>query len=224
MNFLNSYLKNKYIILAGILTGVIVIAGVGGYLFYYSSKNSAAKPPQEAAEMVVAEVGKLIDLPTGEEPAVATVTDITKLASQPFFQKAKNGDKVLIYANSKKAILYDPIAKKVIDIAPINSSPSAQVAYQAKIALRNGTQLVGLATKVETELKKNQPSINIISKDNSSLKIDYEKTIIVVLNDQAKNEANDLAKTLKGDITSLPAGELKPKDADMLIILGKDTI
>lgn len=75
------------------------------------------------------EVGKLIDLPTGEEPTLATVTGIEKLRSQPFFQRAKNGDKVLIYAQARKAYLYDPVAKKILDVAPINpGTPSASPA------------------------------------------------------------------------------------------------
>jgi hypothetical protein len=41
------------------------------------------------------------------------------LKGQSFFADAKVGDKVLIYKNAKKAILYDPIADKIITIAPL---------------------------------------------------------------------------------------------------------
>lgn len=123
-------LNSKYIpyIAGGII--VVLVLGGGGVYFYNQSQKSAANSPQAAqaeVKRLVAEVGKLIELPTGEDPTVATVTDITKLKDQPFFAKAKNGDKVLIYTNARKAILYDPQAKKVIDIAPINiGSQSAQ--------------------------------------------------------------------------------------------------
>lgn len=69
---------------------------------------------------VVAKVGKLINLPLGENPTVATVTDIEKLANQPFFNNAENGDKVLIYKTSNKAILYRPSTNKVIEVTVIN--------------------------------------------------------------------------------------------------------
>ncbi len=83
-------------------------------------------------------MGRLITLPEGEEPTVATITDIEKLKDQTFFQKAKNGDKVIIYTNAKKAILYDPIARKIIDVAPVNIGTPSASAAQARIALRNG--------------------------------------------------------------------------------------
>ena len=122
----------KYLV-ATILIIVVMLAIVGvgfSYLNYrktHSTKNTAQE--NQEVKKLVAEVGKLIDLPTNEEPTVATVSDISKLKDQPFFQKAKNGDKVLIYAQTRKAILYDPSSKKIIDVAPINlGTSSAQVA------------------------------------------------------------------------------------------------
>jgi hypothetical protein len=54
-----------------------------------------------------------------EQPTVATVSDITKLKDQAFFNNAKNGDKVLIFKNTKKAIIYRPSTNQIIEIAPI---------------------------------------------------------------------------------------------------------
>lgn len=122
-------LNSKYLIPVVFLIVVVFLGG--GYFYYQTQKskvtNNSPAGAQEEVKKTVAEVGKLIDLPTGEDPTIATVTDVTKLADQPFFQKAKNGNKVLIYANAKKAILYDPDLKKVIDVAPINiGTESAQ--------------------------------------------------------------------------------------------------
>ena len=82
-------------------------------------KNPQAEA-QAAAVLVVSRVGQLMVLPENETPTVATVTDPDKLKDQPFFANTKIGDKVLIYPNAKKAILYDPAQGKILEVAPLN--------------------------------------------------------------------------------------------------------
>ena len=92
--------------------------------YFYRQSSSIKFDPAQAAEKeatdLVAEVGKLILLPAGEEPTIATVSDPEKLRDQPFFAQAKTGDKVLLYTNAKKAYLYDPVAHKILEVAPVN--------------------------------------------------------------------------------------------------------
>ena len=139
MDYLNKYLNNKYFIpaAAGVVLVIIVIIGTGVFLYQKNKTVPVANNPQAVqaeVQKMVSEVGKLIALPAGETPTVATVTDITKLKSQPFFQNAKNGDKVLIYANAKQAILYDPNLKKILNVAPLNiGTSSAQTASPSSL-------------------------------------------------------------------------------------------
>ena len=213
-------------IAAGVIA-VLVLAGGGYFLYQNIQKQSSVNPQQSTQEEIkklVSEVGNLIALPEGEDPTVATVTDAGKLADQPFFQRAKNGDKVLIYTQAKKAYLYDPSAKKIIDVAPINiGSPSASVETSVKVVLRNGTTTTGLTSKIETELRKTYPNLNVIDKENAARQT-YEKSVIVVLDDNGKDLANNLSNILKADIVKLASDEAKPKDGDILVILGKDRI
>ena len=206
---------------------LLVVLGGGGYFYYQSTKAQKQANPQQVAQeevkKIVAEVGKLIDLPSGEDPTVATVTDISKLKDQPFFQKAKNGNKVLIYTNARKAILYDPQAKKVIDVAPINIGTQSAQTSQPKVVLRNGTTTIGLTSKVEDQLKKSIASLNVVDKENAN-RNNYEKSQIVILDDKGKDLAYNLSKLLKADIVSLASDEAKPKDGAILVILGKDSI
>lgn len=65
------------------------------------------------------EVGKLVTLPPNEQPTIATVTDPEKLKDQAFFAQSRMGDKVLIYNQAKRAILYRPSEHKIIEIAPL---------------------------------------------------------------------------------------------------------
>jgi len=83
-------------------------------------KNNPQKVAQVEVDKVVSKVGQLMVLPEGEQPTVATVTDPDKLKDQPFFARAKKGDRVLIYTNARKAILYDEVANKIVEIAPLN--------------------------------------------------------------------------------------------------------
>ena len=61
-------------------------------------------------------------LPTGEVPAIAQVADLAPLKDQLFFKNAQKGDIVLMYMQARKAILYDPGANLIIEVAPITAN------------------------------------------------------------------------------------------------------
>lgn len=136
--------KSLWIIVLVIL---LIIAALPSYYFYHQYKqaenllqNPAASSNAEAKQLV-AEVGKLMLLPTNEQPTIATVSDITKLADQPFFANAQNGDKVLIYTQSKKAILYRESINKIIEVAPVNLGNSAPTAVSPTPTTKSSVQV-----------------------------------------------------------------------------------
>ena len=83
-------------------------------------RQNPGKAAKEETQALLRRIGQLIVLPQGEEPTVATVNDPERLKVQPFFALAKQGDKVLIYTNAKKAILYDTGNHKIIEVAPVS--------------------------------------------------------------------------------------------------------
>jgi len=118
---------------------VVVILAIAAAGFYYqqyqgsqaeleSIKSDPKKIARLEAKELVKQVGQLVALPQGEDPTVATVTDVSKLKDQPFFANAQNGDKVLIYTQARKAYLYRPNINKVLEIAPVNIGNSGQTA------------------------------------------------------------------------------------------------
>src|SRR5258707_851119 len=124
--------KKKFlgpVVIVVLAVGILALAGVS-YYFYsqYSLSQMQLKNPTLAAQQeiksLIAQVGSLIELPSGEVPTVATVSDPAKLAGQQFFANAKKGDKVLIYTQAKKAILYRPSQNKIVDVAPVNLGAS----------------------------------------------------------------------------------------------------
>ncbi|MEK7561273.1 MAG: hypothetical protein AAB541_00210 [Patescibacteria group bacterium] len=109
---------------------IVLIAVIPTIYFYVQNKNTTNKlndlqnKSQNATNLdeVVKQVGKLVILPTGEQPTLATISDASKLQGQPFFAGAANGDKVLVYNKAGKAILYRPSLNKIVEMAPLNST------------------------------------------------------------------------------------------------------
>ena len=106
-------------IIVGVVLAILVLLSATTFYFYRQWRQTKTNPQevaQDALSEIVAEVGKLIELPTGETPTMATVTSVEKLKDQPFFAKAQNGDKALIYSQAGKAILYRPASHKIIEV------------------------------------------------------------------------------------------------------------
>lgn len=124
INTARKYIKQHILV---VLIGVTVLSS-GAAVYFYNQYSAPQQNPDKVAQdevnKLVAQVGKLIILPEGETPILATVADPEKLKDQVFFTKAKIGDKVLIYTNAKKAILYNPESNKIVEVAPINIGPS----------------------------------------------------------------------------------------------------
>jgi hypothetical protein len=93
--------------------------GAAGY-FYYQYNHTPQVAEAKEIKALVDKIGKVVALPQGETPTLATVTNKEKLGDQPFFQKAANGDKILIYADASQAILYRPGTEKIIDMTTVN--------------------------------------------------------------------------------------------------------
>jgi hypothetical protein len=118
--------------IVAVVLGVLVLGLAGTSIMFYKQAHQLKVNPQQVAQeenqKVIDAVGKLALLPEGESPTIATVTDPDKLkAEQAFFAKAAAGDKVLIYTQALKAIMYRPSENKIIEIAPLvigNPSPT----------------------------------------------------------------------------------------------------
>ena len=109
-----------------IFTVVIIIIALSGYglsYYLYSQNQSLKKNPdqvvQEQTTKIIAQVSKLMQLPTDESPSVVTVTDKSKVVDQPFFKNVENGDALLVYSKNLQAILYRPSINKIIQVGPV---------------------------------------------------------------------------------------------------------
>lgn len=120
------------------LLAVIVLAAACLFSYHLGTRSgnsgTAVSGNLNTTDGVVQRVSRHILLPSGEQPTVATVSDVNKVRNQTFFAHAATGDKVLIYANAKKAYLYRPSIDRVIEVAPLapnTSTPTSQSTDQS---------------------------------------------------------------------------------------------
>ncbi len=221
---------------------VVVLVILGGYFIYekYFNLTPTEKAKKELAA-AVAGVSKLIILPQGDEPVLATVTDAkTLIAQQAFFAGSENGDQLLLFPRNLKAVLWSPSRNVVVNVGPIQQQQSAVANQQLTpnspqptagantavqntiltVEVRNGTGKTGYASTVADQIRANV-GYSVIKVADAAKK-DYPKTVVFsrAKNDNQKQLVNKLAAALNGDIVSnLPGGE-KSTEADMLVILG----
>jgi len=118
-------------LLAFLVIIVAIVGGFGSWYFYNKYQTLKANPNVEAqaeVKSLTTTIGKFMELPTDEDPTVATILDKEKIKDQPFFKNAKNGDKLLAYTKAMKAILYRPSTNRIIEVGPIinNQQPAAE--------------------------------------------------------------------------------------------------
>lgn len=77
---------------------------------------------KERSDNLIEKVGKLIELPANQTPVLGTVTDKEKIKDQSFFSRAENGDRVLIFSEAKRVILYRPSTNKIIEVSYLKTS------------------------------------------------------------------------------------------------------
>lgn len=220
---------------------LLLSLGIAGY-FYYQYKHTAQVAQAEEIVSLTKTIGAVMELSTDETPTLATVTDKEKLADQPFFRKAENGDKVLIYTNSGRAILYRPSTKKIIDVTSVNvnpqtgqntsstpasSAPASEISQNQgatpdtlKVALYNGSGEAGVTNLVEKELMSAYPKATVTTKQTAVSS--YDNTLAIDLTGKNKTLVESLSFAVKGKVASLPDGEQKPDGTDVLVIVGKN--
>jgi hypothetical protein len=106
---------------------IVVILGLAWYFLMVKGQKPVAIAPQVPAQdqtkqevqSLVASVGKLMVLPS-EEPLVATIDDPAALQKeQPFYAGSEKGDKLLIFFQARKAVIYNPARNVIVNAGPI---------------------------------------------------------------------------------------------------------
>ena len=149
-------LKPRFLILGLVLLGVALISGFTVHFFtktgetkkvlgQQNDQNQSQAPLEvsnDEAQTLYDIVNKIILLPD-EKPKISTVNGVDKLKQEPFFRNARNGDKVLVFEENKKAILYNPTEHRIIEVGQAQlktsetspATPSADVTESTEEAV-----------------------------------------------------------------------------------------
>lgn len=203
---------SKKVILRSLYVLVLAAAlATAGYYYkeYTDLKNASPEQLQQAqTDKYIAAIKKLYALPANEKPDVATVKDKEALKKQyPFFDQAENDDIVLIYKEAKLAILYRPSTKQLIKVGAVNIANGIRI------------RIVGSNTeRVATEKLLTDNQLNFTS--GGAAKTTISGVIVVDVSGGKTDEAKKLAEIVKGQVATLPEGEEKPTDVDLLVLVG----
>jgi len=130
-------MKKKQLVLILIITLVIIM--IGGLAYYFLRPNSTYVNNQGGVnneqlsdnqiQKMLTELGDNILLPKEDEPYVAVITDIEVLvAEQPFYSGAENGDYLIIYPKTARAITYSLKRDQIINVGPVEFDQTQQQA------------------------------------------------------------------------------------------------
>lgn len=196
---------------------VIAVALAALTFFFYRQYQNIKKNPNQIAQAeidaVTANVGRIIDLPKDETPTLATVQDKDKLKDQAFFSMAENGDKILIYTKSKKAIIYRPKDNRLVNVGPIVIDPKSL----PQVALIDAGGDINATVKKLSE--KFTDNIAISSSAAAKNKNSVSKVTVVDLTGKAGDLANQIASQIGGTVGPMPAGETAPDGANIAIFV-----
>lgn len=221
--------NSKYMIALVILVLILIASGVYAFRLKKSNEELMMKiPPTQAQEeadiaTIVPYVSKYMVLPD-EKPTIATVVDKEKLnKSQPFFKDAENGDKILVFQNARKVLLYrnhGTGSGKVInfDVFVINPPANQQGNVRAlPVEIRNGSTDVTIAATVEKRLKDAAGATVQTSVSDAQSK-DYKGILVVDPSGKNAQSAQEVATFLKGQVGALPQGETATGDGLVIFV------
>lgn len=117
----------KFLTTKSIAIIAIVVLLIGALIYINYSGTPAEKQEREITELLE-DVSTHMLVPD-ERPVVATINQAdTLIKEQPFYNGSKNGDKLIIFPKSQKAIIYSPTRDVIINSGPfvINSGTPNQ--------------------------------------------------------------------------------------------------
>lgn len=196
---------------------VILFIAVGLLFNRYVIKGSGENKELSLAK---AKVGKLILLPTNEEPTLAEVTDNKTIKDAVLAKSSKNGDQILFYTKSRLVVVYRPSINKIVLAGDLFADPAYSEADGATIIVMNGNNDDSKTQGIIADIKRLYPN-SVVSFGGKTVRSDFPKTIVIDNTSKKDNFRSALIQDIKGNLGVVPLSETKT-DSDIMIIVGKD--
>lgn len=116
--------------LLGVVVILLIVLALGYWLYsspYWPLTKSGEMTKEQQEKIYLKEVSELTTkiskhllLPTDEVPEIRTIQDAKAATeAQSFFVGTQNGDKVLVYVQARKAIVYSPERDIIVNVGPV---------------------------------------------------------------------------------------------------------
>ena len=197
---------------------ILALLATGAYLYKQNrdlknKKTDTQAAAQQEQDETIAAVKKLYVFPADKPDAVVKITD---KASCDFknVKEAQNGDYVLEFKNENG---------RVVTVVVYRRNENKIVAFE-KVTLPYNVKLVGDAAgrqSAQQTLASVYKSAVVVKQADA--KSPHAELLVVDVSGKNAEAAQQIAETLKAKVGSLPAGEDKPNDADIVVIIPSAT-
>lgn len=114
----NSRRKTKRVLGKG-LVFIVLLAAIGlCVVLFLKYREAVDTNPNNVEQKTIETVAKLVVTPD-ERPTVVTVQDASKLSNPELASRAEDGDRLLVYSQNRRVIMYRPANGKIVDILSI---------------------------------------------------------------------------------------------------------
>lgn len=116
--------KTRGLLAKMFVTLVLLATAALCVVLFLKYREAVDSNPNNIEQKTVETVSKLVIVPD-EKPAIVTVQDASKLSNPELASRAQDGDRLLVYAENRRVIMYRPSNGKIVDILSIKDQTTS---------------------------------------------------------------------------------------------------
>lgn len=107
-----------------LVVGVVLLGTIAASVVLFIKYREAVDTnPKNIEQRTIEQVTKIVEVP-GEKPSVLTVLSADKLTNKELAARAADGDRLLVYAENKRIVIFRPSSGKIVDMLTIRDAES----------------------------------------------------------------------------------------------------